>query len=330
MKLRQLLDGQECVPCPLCGGTQFKPLARTDRYRMGITTAECSGCGFIMTNPMPTAEGLADFYRNHYRKFYQKEDEPSVGEIRRWGMDVRAEQSVDFLAMQRILNGNTRVLDVGCGYGALLRAIHDRCPDAQLVGVEPGAKSAAFVRRYVPCEIYSALDQVESTRTFDLVIVNHVLEHVRDPIRFLKQVRELIGPNGRVYIDVPDAARYDSLVHLHIAHLYHFTAHTLRSMLKRVGLTVSFLEEYSPPSHPVSIRCLAQRAALGRDEGVSMKPVPPRPNIAAHKIRDIGRGAWRYHFRNSRLLRLVVWPFRPFLRLFVYAKEPADSRNTAA
>lgn len=68
-----------CVACPIRGATEFVMLARVDRYRMGIQTCQCAGCGLIRTNPMPKASDLATFYRQSYRRFYRGVEEPSAG-----------------------------------------------------------------------------------------------------------------------------------------------------------------------------------------------------------------------------------------------------------
>jgi hypothetical protein len=131
---------------------------------------------------------------------------------------------------------------------------------------------------------------------FDLIIVNHVLEHVRNPVLFLRDLLPLLNSNGTIYVDVPDAAQYKSLESLHIAHLYHFTIKTLEAALKQAGLTALKFDRHSPPYHPDSIFSLARPGI--QDGAASVASWRPGQSEAAIRIVAIGRTAWKYHLMN--------------------------------
>jgi len=54
------------LDCPICGSAAFETLTSADRYRMGVRTCQCRGCGLAMTNPAPLAADLDPFYRDDY------------------------------------------------------------------------------------------------------------------------------------------------------------------------------------------------------------------------------------------------------------------------
>ncbi len=288
------------VPCTLCGGADFEALATTDRYRMGIRTVACRGCGLLMTNPMPVPEAIDDFYRNHYRRLYRKAEGPSADYLQNWGVERRAAYTAEILEREGLLAGTRRVLDVGCGEGTILKEIGRRAPQAELHGVEPARASAAFAREQAGCAVYASLGEaLGSGLVFDLIVVNHVLEHVSDPVRFLTLLRGALAPGGAVHVDVPDAQAYDSVTDLHVAHLFHFLPSTLAAVGIKAGYGVERIDSHSPPRHPISLRCVLRASGTGTTE---VRDRMPREALHA-RLRRIDATAWRYHWSRSRLGR---------------------------
>jgi 2-polyprenyl-3-methyl-5-hydroxy-6-metoxy-1,4-benzoquinol methylase len=288
------------LACPVCESTQFDTLTRADRYRMGVRTCQCRGCGLAMTNPVPEAAALSAFYENEYRRYYRGVERPSPEHIDAYGLGVRAQSTSAFMATARLLDEAPRVLDVGCAEGSLLRAIGSRA--AQRVGIEPNPLFADYARSWANAEVYRDLAEVEAVAaTFDLIIVNHVLEHVREPVPFLRRLAALCTPRGVIYVDVPDATRYSSLDDLHIAHLYHFSSASLQNIAQRAQLRVARIERHEPTRHPPSVRAvLAPVAAAGAVIADAEAP------LVRQRIRRIGLLAPMIRFRRSPFGRMLL------------------------
>lgn len=125
-----------------------------------------------------------------------------------------------------------RVLDFGCGAGRrFLDALQDR--GWRTYGLEPSVKKA-FLR-------HEELVELPTTETFDLIVVNHVLEHVSDPLRILKDLARCMNQDAFLYIGVP---RLDTLSeHGDLKycinsrmHLVAFTTDCLVVLLAKAGL----------------------------------------------------------------------------------------------
>jgi len=288
----------EQVPCPLCGGKVFSTLATTDRYDMDVVTVGCDTCGLVMTNPQPTEEALNDFYEHHYRRYYQKTDVPTLAYIREYRKDERAAYTVEFLQRHGMLKTGMRVLDIGASEGCILKALRDVEPTAQTVAVEPNPLFGAFATTHAGCKLYPSVDALvpAGERDFDLIVINHVYEHVKEPVAFLRQLEDLLGPDGRVYIDVPDITEYAGLESLHIAHLYHFGPTTLRRAAALAGYSADVLERHQPVKHPRSLRCLLR--AGGPPPGA---PESTREGWA--QVMEAQRRAGRYHRKRWPLSR---------------------------
>jgi 2-polyprenyl-3-methyl-5-hydroxy-6-metoxy-1,4-benzoquinol methylase len=229
---------------------------------MGLLTVGCLSCGLVLTNPQPTDESLERFYATEYRKLYQRVESPSPGYIRRYGKDRRAAQLAEKLRGRGLLRPGARVLDFGAAEGSVLRAMVAIEGGLQAVAVEPQAEFAAFAASHIPCDVFPDLKVLEATSPapFDLIVLNHVLEHVKRPKSLLWQLRGLLAPNGMLYVDVPSLEDYSDIGMLHIAHLAHYTEETLRRALNSCSFEVVHTERHQPIQHPPSLMALARRA----------------------------------------------------------------------
>ncbi|MBF0518523.1 MAG: class I SAM-dependent methyltransferase [Nitrospirae bacterium] len=124
-----------------------------------------------------------------------------------------------------------RLLDVGCGNGALLKTFGAMYPLWSLFGFEKSnlqAKEVTGVK-----EIYAgSLDAIEGT--YDLVTMIHVLEHVFDPVVFLKKLHTILKPTGILLVQVPFFKKnpFDLTV---VDHCSHFQPDTLAYTLNAAG-----------------------------------------------------------------------------------------------
>jgi SAM-dependent methyltransferase len=145
-----------------------------------------------------------------------------------------------------------RVLDVGCGAGALGRLLKAR--GHHVTGIELVPAAAAAARPW--------LDHVETAdveadgfpfapASFDAVVFADVLEHLVDPWRVLRAAAGLLAAGGCVVASIPNVQNLDVLRRLvrgrwdyrergllDFGHLRFFTLHTIRDLFAQAGLTL--------------------------------------------------------------------------------------------
>jgi SAM-dependent methyltransferase len=294
-------------PCPVCGGTEFQKLAGNDRYGMRVQTAGCLCCGLPQTWPRPTPAAMSTFYREHYRQYYQEATTPDVAYVNRYYKSERLAYTAKLIANNVKLISGMRILDIGCAEGTLIAKLKSQCEGLVFVGVEPSESFSAYARRTTGCTTYPDLDALFAAgeENFDLVIVNHVLEHVDNPVNFLSQLKTLLVLGGKIYVDVPDVANYGAPHHLHIAHLFHFSRRTLAAAFEKAGFWVLSTVCHMPPHHPLSVWCLAEKRNLGShaaQTGVEYE------KDAWEKIRKADKGLPLYLLkRRLRYNRLVSY-----------------------
>jgi 2-polyprenyl-3-methyl-5-hydroxy-6-metoxy-1,4-benzoquinol methylase len=102
-----------------------------------------------------------------------------------------------------------RVLDVGCGDGALGRAIKSRRP-TEVVGITSSREEAARAKEILDATVSADLESADLTPlgTFDCIVCSHVLEHVREPVRLLAGLRHNLEAGGVVLVALPNTVHY--------------------------------------------------------------------------------------------------------------------------
>jgi SAM-dependent methyltransferase len=115
------------------------------------------------------------------------------------------------------LNGDTSVLDAGCGTGHCLRMFHDKYGCGSLAGIELSQKALQIARETCPSGRFYQMDMAKDSlgEQFDLVLCQQVLEHLTRPEWALKNLVKMLRRNGTLIITVPDGRLDDFAGHIH-------------------------------------------------------------------------------------------------------------------
>jgi SAM-dependent methyltransferase len=137
------------------------------------------------------------------------------------------------------------VLDIGCGNGGFLWQMRSLGWD--VCGVEPDPKSAVHARA-AGLDVRDGLLQQQSLPDahFDAIVMNHVIEHLHDPVGTLRRCWKLLKPGGRIALTPPNLGSRgyqifgaDWLALDPPRHLILFTEDSLRRALEACGFAVS-------------------------------------------------------------------------------------------
>lgn len=199
----------------------------------------CNQCGFVYVDNASTQDSYDLFY-SEFSKYADSHTYMGGGVV----ADVRRlQQTANFLA--NILPDKTnRIVDVGCANGVLLGALQE-LGYRYLHGVDPSRACVQNVTRNygVDTSIGSLTNLPLHAGQFDLVILSHVLEHVRDLQAALQQIRVSLVDQGCLYVEVPDASRYLDFVfspfqEFNLEHINHFSMFSLEYLLSLYGFRV--------------------------------------------------------------------------------------------
>ena len=108
-------------------------------------------------------------------------------------------------ALERYFPSARTFLEVGCGTGYTLGALHDRLPRLEITGGELYAEGLRVARRRLPDARLLQLDvrSLPFAAEFDVVGAFDVLEHVREDDQALASLRRAVAPGGGLLITVP-------------------------------------------------------------------------------------------------------------------------------
>lgn len=286
--------------CPMCGDAGMVWHAALDDgpaiFQGAWSFRRCQrrACGHGWLDPAPTRASIARTYEG-----YGLHAAPApVAPAPRRGWTGRAfglflgvtgtQRRRRRLETYNLGPGQGRLLEVGCGNGARLAAL--RSLGYEVEGQEVARLGAATASRHgVPVHTGDLASLGLPSARFDLVVMNHVLEHVHDPVGLLAECFRLLRPGGRFVSVQPNGAS---------------AAH------RRYGRDWVGLD---PPRHlhlfsPASVRAAAQAGGFGR---IRVRTTAVRAEACAAESlrrrdqRKGGPGAPRY--REMALAQIRAW-----------------------
>ena len=219
-------------------GTQgmIEVVSERDRRGRPLRTVLCTETGLVRNDPVPDDEELARFYSEEYRIAYKGAKHPRRRQILR-----NFRRVADHVRQFRdILEPANTILDAGAGSGEfvfLMQAL-----GKEVVGIEPNTDYSAWCRDELGIDVRTAyLDpELFEAGSFDLVRLNHTLEHLNNPVKYLAIIRDWLAPNGVVYVEVPNiekACRFQTRGNIfHYGHIWNFNPWTLRAVAGLAGL----------------------------------------------------------------------------------------------
>jgi 2-polyprenyl-3-methyl-5-hydroxy-6-metoxy-1,4-benzoquinol methylase len=199
-------DPRRDIPCVACGSSRVEPQFEKNGFGFAI----CSDCRTLYQSPRPSIEAFENFYRDSVSsRYWAEEFFPAVAEARRASIFRPRVERLQALCAERGISVR-RLIEVGSGFGTFLDEWKARSPDTELFAIEPSKKMAAVCREK---GFAVAEDIVENVKGMgghgDLVVCFEVLEHVYDPVSFLKTLGALVRPGGYVFISTLGVDGFD-------------------------------------------------------------------------------------------------------------------------
>ena len=230
------------IPCNACGSEAVEELSLKDRNGNYLRTVICRRCGLIWSDPRPPEDQLRKYYASDYRREYKGVYLPRLKHIFRDANDALRRSRF----LEEVLSEDVSILDIGSGTGVFVYVMRKTGFNAS--GLEPneGYANYSLDELHIPVQIGFIQDVEDSTR-YDIITLNHVLEHLDDPLATLHEIAALLKQGGFLAIGVPNAEniRQDPKNRYHLAHLYTFNPENLAYLGKRAGFEV-FKQQIAP------------------------------------------------------------------------------------
>jgi SAM-dependent methyltransferase len=258
--------------CPACGSRQRRTLFRAgDRlYRTTDKTfeiVECLGCRLLRLFPWPSEEELRTYYPENYWFSPEQGAAARLEEIyRRFVL----RDHVHFVS-RALRESGTRgpILDVGCGGGLFGRLLAERGFRTMGLDFSSEAASMAWRQNGLPVVCGTLGSAPFRPGMFAGITMFHVLEHLYDPASYLQAACTLLGKEGRLVVQVPNAACWQFVVFGEAwngidvpRHLVDFRASELDSLLEHCGFEIVRHKYFSLRDNPAG---MASSLAPGLD-----------------------------------------------------------------
>jgi len=271
----------ELRPCVICSGTNFGTWAKRGYFE----AKKCQGCGMISVNPHLTNEGLSLYYKGYLS---ERLNEKILYEQRKKTYLIDRDWISNFI-------DSGKVLDVGCSGGQFLSTFDPQRWQRMGVDVEKADAEYGNKNYGIPIRV-GFFPDLEFDETFDLIMMRGVIEHISEPIIFLKRSSELLKPGGYFFITATPVGNafafyvYRDKWHLFTPpeHLHFFTVELLSKKLKEFGLsTVAHHYQYeeTPYANPENDFKKIQKdiilSHLGNHEQIESSPPFPGSMITA-------------------------------------------------
>jgi 2-polyprenyl-3-methyl-5-hydroxy-6-metoxy-1,4-benzoquinol methylase len=231
--------------CPICGSSK-KELIYTQNFSQisdgglfrGYDVVTCDVCGFGFADNIPAQENFDRYYKEMSKYEYENQG-GQISSSTQETYDSIVQQIKPFFADDKV-----RIVDVGCATGGLL-ATFQKNGYGNILGIDPSPSCSRTAQKLYGIRVknlpVSEIPDFESP--FDLVVLNSVLEHIRDLDDSLKTMKNLLKPGGLIWIEVPDVTRFADLTSVafqqfSMEHINFFSSISLTNLMQKNGFEV--------------------------------------------------------------------------------------------
>ena len=288
--------------CPICHSESEKNLSSKLRRGEGAVLY-CEACehGFLATDDKLDAK---KYYDEEYRQEYSHRSEAAKTDAKEIFETYKDYQRDRLRLITPYLSAETELLEVGSSSGQFLVNIAEKV--AKLNAIELDKACCSFVENElgIPCDSEFLRESLFADNVYDIVCSFQVMEHVPDPVEFLKDLRQSTKPGGHIFVEVPNLrdpllsiwdVDYYKTFFYHSAHLSYFTEASLMKTAELAGFStdevqITFTQDYNLLNHLswVMNGTPQETCHIGLSE-ISLKGKGDIPNWLEQQLRNLGQ-----------------------------------------
>ena len=231
--------------CPVCHQNKFSQKFLCEDYLVShesFSICCCDACRFTFTQDVPSQEAMPRYYDSSEYVSHSDTQKGWIHSVYHWVRKRMIRRKVGIIE-KRYAGG--KLLDIGCGTGYFAGAMKQK--GWEVLGIEPSETAAEIARNKFgldvrPSEALSELPE----KTFEVITLWHVLEHLPDLNESLSRFFQLLKEDGSLIIAVPNVNSYDAgKYRQHWAaydvprHLWHFSPDTFSRLIEKHGFRIA-------------------------------------------------------------------------------------------
>ena len=236
--------------CLICKRTKFTQKSKTVRDSKNHQILMCKSCGHIQIHPIPTLTEEKKFYDDNKQE-KNLNIKHSIDEIKKKSMSD-TNRRVKFVS--KLVKKNEKILEIGSGYGLFLEGMKKR--GQNVIGIEISKEKREIAKKITKAQILdiNILEKKIKIPKVDVIVLFHVLEHISEPVKFLKNLRNMLKMNGRIVVEVPNHNDHQLQLNKKYrefywqrAHIHYFTPKIFQKVLEESGFSteVKGIQRYS-------------------------------------------------------------------------------------
>lgn len=218
--------------CPICSGKKFLQIekyhGRSNLFR-NKQLVTCALCTCKSIYPVISNDKLND-YNSSYWENAQSDDEEA-----RKCYYAQAISRIEYIKLYLKELSKLEILDIGAGQGFIFDILKLGKNDINYSAVEMDKSIHNELNQKGIKNIYSSWKEIKNYQ-FDLIILSHVIEHFREPVLYLREIKQLLKKRGCIFIEVPnrDDIHKENLE----PHLLVFNEKSLKRLIKEIGMQI--------------------------------------------------------------------------------------------
>lgn len=192
--------------CPACRSSRTTHAFRVGDCSLRTLPDEfdyrrCEACGSVFADPAPDEQTLATAYGSAYGNYQGQR-----GLVERLAEPLLRREAAWVVARAAGAAGHP-ALEIGCGTGRFLERLQATGWSGPITGVEYSPDVARETARRTGFDVVpgTAEDTGFGRAPYGVIVLRHVIEHLRDPHAVLRRCAEALHPDGVLYVATPDA-----------------------------------------------------------------------------------------------------------------------------
>lgn len=202
---------------------------------------KCTKCNLVHCYPLPKKKDLKNYNKNYFLFAHEAK---KIDKISQAYLNSISKSRIQFIKnhSEKKINCFKDTLEIGPGNGFLAKNFNLK--KFQNYDVVETDASLYKNLRDLGLGVYGNLRQI-SKKKYDLILASHVLEHLDNPIQFLKHIKKFLKKKGKIFLEVP-CLDY-TYKNIHEPHIFFFDRNTIKDILIKNKFKIVDISYYGLP-----------------------------------------------------------------------------------